>query len=97
MSARRGPPRTKAVKAWPYPRYAAHRGQDVLLGLRPSDVERIVRAEAYLVAEGDRAGEVIDRAEAEDSPRLKSRTGAKLKMKLSTFSESISNATGVPN
>src|SRR5262249_18391143 len=47
----------------------------VLLGLRPRDVERIVRAEAYLVSEGQRAGEVIDRAEAEDG-KLKSRTGA---------------------
>src|SRR4051812_29277136 len=47
----------------------------VLLGLRPSDVERVVQAEAYLISDGQRAGEVIDRAEAEDS-KLRSRTGA---------------------
>ena len=53
MSARRGPPRTKPVKAWPYPRYAAHRGAGKLAPENTLAAMRIGQAHGYRMVEFD--------------------------------------------
>jgi len=52
-SPRRGIPRTKPVSAWPYPRYAAHRGAGKLAPENTLAAMRIGQAHGYQMVEFD--------------------------------------------
>jgi len=53
VSPRRGPTRTAPVKAWPYPRYAAHRGAGKLAPENTLAAMRIGQAHGYRMVEFD--------------------------------------------
>ena len=52
-SPRRGIPRTKPVSAWPYPRYAAHRGAGKLAPENTLTAMRVGHAHGYRMVEFD--------------------------------------------